>query len=157
MKKSLILIIFMILATCATIPVFAQQTVPVTIEDLKNFRVAVVERDSLKAENQELKNQLTGWQQSSANWQNLYNQEKLRADNVLTKAIQECDASKRDLTLANTELHTQHDTDKQRISQLEFDVAKYKGERKWYFAAGATGGLALGALGGYEAGKKFNF
>ena len=136
---------------------YAQEKVEITLEDLKIFRQSIIERDSFKKERDEAIRQRGEWQKSSQNWQGLYLQEKSRADITQENRIKECDASKGELFKANQQLHIQHDDDKREISNLRFDVAKLKSSQKYYFAGGFGSGLVVGGIGGYAAGKRFNF
>lgn len=125
------------------------------MEDVKQIRKIQADLKYQTSRADTAEEQSAGWQKSAAQWKQLYLDEKARADGVQEKRVGETKAAATDLQTANNELgkanfalRQQAEADRQKIGELTFDVRKYKGERKWFFGAGAvTGGLVGGYVG----------
>jgi hypothetical protein len=141
---SLVFLVVFLIAGC--INVSAQETVVISIEDLRQLRKLAADRDYEKARADEAVRQAEAWKGSAANWQKLYESEKDRADRVQGERIDL-------LQRANAEYKTQAEADRQRLGELEFTIRKLKSQRKWWFAAGA----GIGAAAGVYTTKKFSF
>lgn len=120
----------------------------ISAEDVKEIRKIIADRDYEKARADEAERQRAAWQASSEKWQGLYTSEKKRADEIQGGRLEEKDN-------VITQLRQQAADDRQEIGRLNFQVEKYKGQRKWFFVAGAGAGAAVGAYGGFQAGKRY--
>jgi hypothetical protein len=127
------------------------------VDDVRQIRELIVDRDYWKARAAEAERQSAGWQKSSANWQSLYEAEKSRADGVQEKRIAELLASNAELGKANAVYKLQAADDRQKIGEQEFTIRKLKRERKYYFAAGFATGFTAGGYTGYRIGARFRF
>jgi hypothetical protein len=148
------LLISLVLSLLLVPSIVAQETVPVSIEDLKQFRKALVDRDAEKARADEAEKQRDYWKGSAANWENLFRAEKARADGIQESRIQAVKDAVSDLQKANKLLHDQREDDKKKIGELTAENIKLRSSRKWWFAAGAITGGAAGTFVGYKLGNK---
>lgn len=125
----------------------AETTLDIT--DIKTVRKIIAENKYLKKKCEELERQCDEWKTSSASWQNLYDEEKSRADNVLDALIVKLRESNAESAKSNLFLRDQHRLDKDRINTLEFSNRKLKSQRWQFAAASAATGGAAGFVAGY--------
>jgi len=142
--------IFLFLMLAFSAPVMAQDTVPVTIEDLKNFRKSVNDAMFWEKTANDRQKQIDAANLSASNWEKLYLQEKARADGVQEKRVTEATAAATDFQKANVELRDQNTELKQDKRDLENKVASLKSARPYVFGAGAVTGGLLGFIGGRQ-------
>jgi regulator of replication initiation timing len=125
---------------------------------LKEIRKIIAENQSLKDENSVLKQQATDYQAQSVQYNELYKQEKHRADVIQGNRIKNLESQLGERALQINALRQQANDDREYISRLEFDKQKLKGKVKtsfWKgFATGGTAGAAGGAVVGYKLGNK---
>jgi hypothetical protein len=134
----------------APLAVAAQDTVTITIEDLRSFRKAGVDRDFWQAAAKDKDDQLAAANKSAADWKTLYLAEKDRADRVQEKRATEATAAATDFQKANVELRDQNTDLKREKRELEDKLTGAKAQRKWYFATGGIAGGFLGFFGGRQ-------
>lgn len=143
-------VVFFVFLMLAAVSVAAQDTVPVTIEDLRQFRKTAVDRDYWKGVAEDRQSQLDAANRSAENWKKIAASETDRADRVQGGRVTETQAALTDLQKANFELHNQHTSDVRKIGEQNAEIISLKSARKYYFAFGAlSGGVA-----GYVIGNK---
>ena len=138
--KTLMLILITIASCAAFAPTLLAQDInlaALSADDVKAIRKIIADRDYEKARADEAVSQAESWKVSAGSWRVLYLAEKDRADRVQGGRVEE-------LLKANAAYKAQAENDRERLGELEFKVRKLKSQRKWWFAAGAAGGLAGG-------------
>lgn len=129
----------------------------ISVEDVRQIRKIIAERDFYKNSFEESEKQRLKWQQSAENWQKLYLAEKFRADTVQEKRINELLEANTALGKANIQLRAQTEADRTRLAEQQFIINKLKNSRKFYFAGGFALGFGAGAFAGYQTGVRFRF
>lgn len=140
MKTLLIaVVIFLCVLTTA-----AQETVTVTLDDLKILRKAAADRDYWEKAYNESERQKQAAIGSAANWEKLFLSEKNRADNIQGGRITETQGAVKDLQDANKELHAQAERDRVKIGELTAENNKLRSERKYIAGLSFAGGVVAG-------------
>lgn len=131
-------------------PAVAQETVPITIDDLRSFRKSAADALFWEKAAKDKDDQAAEANKSAANWKGLYLAEKDRADRVQEKRATEATAAANDFKEVNVEMRTQNTELKRDKRELEDDNVSLKSSRKYYFGAGVVTGGVLGFFGGRQ-------
>jgi hypothetical protein len=127
----------------------AQDTVTITIEDLRAFRKADADAKFWEKTAKDKDDQVAEANKSAAGWKNLYLSEKARADGVQEKRVGEATAAATDFQSANNFLREQNTDLKRDKRDLEDDVTSLESSRKYVF----LGGVAVGGVTGFFGGR----
>lgn len=152
MKRHILLCIFCTLLF--TIPFVAagsaQETVTISLEDLKQFRKMAADRDYWKGVADDRQAQIDAAQKSNENWRKIAASETDRADRVQGGRVTEVKAANTDFKEAIDLFKTSQAADRQKIGEQNAEIISLKSSRKWYFFTGT----ALGAVAGGYIGRQ---
>lgn len=123
----------------------AQDLTCLSVNDLREVRKIIADREFYKASFEEAQKQNTALVASRDSWKALFESEKNRADNIQGGRVAELQAEVKDARGALQIAKDQMADDRVKIGEQSAEIISLKSSRKWYFGFG----LATGAVAGY--------